>query len=57
MVEKAITPTATNRAPTSRGCSYCRCFKPVDQVRVIRTRLGVHRAICDTCQQGRSKPK
>lgn len=45
-------PTPTTRP---RGCSYCRCFKPSDQVRVVRTRFGVPRAICDTCQMGRRK--
>jgi hypothetical protein len=40
-----------------KGCSYCRCFKPVDQVRTVRTRLGVPRAICDTCQKARRDSK
>lgn len=48
--------TATS-TPTQKGCSYCRCFKPIDQVRSIRTRLGVLRAICDTCQKGRRNGK
>lgn len=56
MVEK-VTPNTTNRAPAPRGCSYCRCFKPFDQVRVVRTRFGVPRAICDACQQARSSVK
>ena len=47
------TTLATNRALNQKGCSYCRLFKPFDQVRTIRTRLGVQRAICDTCQKAR----
>jgi hypothetical protein len=44
---------AVNQSLGERGCSYCRLFKPFDQVRTVRTRLGVPRAICDTCQQNR----
>lgn len=47
------TTAATNAALGKKGCSYCRQFKPSDQVRVVRTRMGVYRAICDACQQGR----
>lgn len=46
----------TNRLLGERGCSYCRKFKPIDQVRVVRSRLGVARTICDACQILR-KPK
>jgi hypothetical protein len=49
--------SAVNLALGVRGCSYCRLFKPFDQVRMVRTRLGVVRAICDTCQRDRRKAR
>ena len=39
------TATTAARSPAQKGCSYCRCFKPIDQVRVVRTRFGVPRVI------------
>jgi hypothetical protein len=48
----------TNRVLGERGCSYCRKFKPFDQVRIVRTRFGVARTICDACQTlRRNNPK
>lgn len=44
---------ASTSTLAQKGCSYCRCFKPVDQVRTVRTRLGVLRSICDTCLKAR----
>lgn len=49
--------SAVNASLKERGCSYCRLFKPPEQVRMVRTRLGVLRAICDTCQTDRRKEK
>lgn len=49
---------AINRALDEQGCSYCRKFKPADQVRTVRNRLSGRRMfICDACDERRRASK
>ena len=46
-----------NKALGTLGCSYCRKYKPADQVRRKRTKLGLVKLICTSCDQARQPPR
>lgn len=44
-----------NRALDEQGCSYCRKYKPADQVRKVRAKItGRTLYICDCCRLDRA---
>ena len=55
-INKHITSTV-NKALGQLGCSYCRSYKPADQVSKRRSLGGTIKNICDTCRLGRKERK
>jgi hypothetical protein len=53
---EVVTETV-NKELGQQGCSYCRKYRPADQVRKKRTRLGVIKWICLHCEDGRQTRK